>query len=595
MQITSRLALLVVLAALVLIPLPAEAGDERVTPQACPPTGCDPGDPGNTTHRSTLTVERTAGTVTSDTVNGHAIDCGTACSVTDTQVTEEPERPTTGWFSYTLTATGGPYGYSAAWTGASGCGVGSTCAVTNDKPATDVSVSWVDVTAPSVHYIYPSAVGPVNNYTVSASAYDAGSGVQRYEWTVDNVLRGSSSASLNLFSVSDGTHTVKVRAYDYAGNVSATLTQDVVVDRVAPVLTLGELADFVTSPPTLTFTTAESGVTHTCTASFADVSGPDRWGCTSPWTLAPGHLAGAPASLPDGTYKFQIVSRDPAGNSTTTERVTTLDRVSPVLAIVDGPAEGSSVVADTTSVRFTLDEANPDSLTCTLDGAHVGGCSAGATVTLEGLTDGAHVFEVVAVDKAGHTATVTRSFHRQRHAVPLAAPDLVTSYGRAGVLWATGLGTASGNVQFTTGSRVLCSAVITSGGASCSGPAQLDAGRYTVAASYAGSGTHQPATDSLLLTVTKAGTKLAASATPRSTVRGKRVRLTARVSPGTASGTVVFRHGRTTLCRAPVRAGVATCPTSTRLRPDSYRVVAHYLGSRNYASTKAVFRFRVTR
>lgn len=593
MNITSRLVPLVVLAALILVPPPASAGDDKVTPQACPPTGCDPGDPGTTTHRSTLTVERAVGTVSSDTVNGHAIDCGSVCSVTDTQVTEELERPTEGWFSYTLSATGGPWGFSPVWSGAIGCTLGTTCVVRNDQPDRTVSVTWRDTTAPNV-YFNATAVGPVQNYTVYASASD-NAGIARFEWTVDNVARANTGNSLNLSGVSDGAHSVGVRVYDLSGNASSTVTRDVVVDRVAPELTIEDFPPFVTSAPTLTFASSESGVTHSCTAFLADVGGPNRPGCTSPWTLAPGQLAGAPASLTDGVYTLRLVSKDAAGNSTTTERTTTLDRVNPVLTIIQGPAEGSAVVADTTNMTFTLTEANPHLLTCTLDGAPVDGCLPDTPVTLSGLADGAHVFEVAAVDKAGHETTITRSFHRQRYSVPLAAPDLVATYGRAGVLWATGLGSATGTVQFATGARVLCAAVITSGGASCSGPTKLNAGRYDVTASYAGSGTHLPATDALVLTVRKAGTKVAASATPRTTVQGRRVRLTARVTPGTAAGTVVFRHGRAVLCRAPVRAGVASCPASARLRPDSYRVVAHYLGSRNHVAAKDVIRFRVTR
>ena len=591
MHITSRLAPLVVLAAL-LVPTPATAAERIPSPQACPPEGCNPGDPGTFEHTSTFTVSRTVGTVVSDTVNGHAISCGSTCSLTDTQVTDTSDRPTDGWFTYGLSATGGPSGFTASWGNAPGCGLGPTCAVLNDQASRTVTLSWMDTTPPSVTFNPPTSVGPAN-FNVSAGASDNSGSIAHFQWTVDSVAQGPSGSQLSLSPWANGEHTVGVRAYDAAGNESSMVSRTVLVDKTGPTVDVNPVEEFVNAPPTLAFSTDEGGVTHSCVAASPS-PGPARTPCSSPWTLAPEDLDGAPASLPDGPYTLQVTSTDSVGNSTTATRETTLDRTDPVLGFTQGPAEGSSIAADATDITFDLTETNPHQLTCTIDDAPVG-CAAGSPVALEDLAEGAHVFTVAAVDKAGNQAALSRHFQRQRDAVSLTATDVVSTYGRVATLRATGLGGATGNVRFVAGSRVVCSAPISGGAAACGGPATLTAGRYTVTASYDGDGTHAPATDQLLLTVRKAATTVNAKATPRTADPGERVRLTARVGPGNATGAVVFRAGRVVLCRATVRKGVAACRTPATLVPGAYRVVARYLGSRNYAPARDTVRFKVTR
>ena len=124
--------LVAVVAAVVIVPLTAWSAPGPAA-AACPIEGCGGGDPEHT-YTSQLTVSRNAGTVTSNTVGGHAISCGATCTVTDSQTTSEAERPTEGWPTYTLTASGGPAGYSPSWSPSSlACGHASTCQVTNDS------------------------------------------------------------------------------------------------------------------------------------------------------------------------------------------------------------------------------------------------------------------------------------------------------------------------------------------------------------------------------------------------------------------------------------------------------------------------------
>ena len=96
----------------------------------------------------------------------------------------------------------------------------------------------VDTIAPSVSITYPTA-GSYNvtgSVTVKWTASDSGSGIAKTEIQVDSsswsVVSGTSDA---LTSLSNGSHTVTVRATDNAGNAK-TASVSFVIDTAAPVL-----------------------------------------------------------------------------------------------------------------------------------------------------------------------------------------------------------------------------------------------------------------------------------------------------------------------------------------------------------------------
>jgi pyridoxal biosynthesis lyase PdxS len=67
------------------------------------------------------------------------------------------------------------------------------------------------------------------NVTLSATASDTGSGISKVEFYVDNVLRGTDTsspytASWQLRKVPKGAHSIKVRAFDGAGNVAEAVS-----------------------------------------------------------------------------------------------------------------------------------------------------------------------------------------------------------------------------------------------------------------------------------------------------------------------------------------------------------------------------------
>ena len=150
---TAFAALCAIVAALAVTPGPAAA-----VPPTCDPQYeiCEPVERTETATRK-LTVTKTAGTVTSP----GAIDCGATCVVTRSVSRECLDGECGSWPGatvFTLSASGGPAGYSPSWTG---CGVAATCTVgLGDEESggeiRTVALSWVDTTAPSTTFAPPA-------------------------------------------------------------------------------------------------------------------------------------------------------------------------------------------------------------------------------------------------------------------------------------------------------------------------------------------------------------------------------------------------------------------------------------------------------
>jgi hypothetical protein len=397
------MALLAALAAFAL-----STGSAAAIPPQCDPTQ-DPecgggGGPFTEFGSRTLTVNRNGAGHVGSSPSG--IDCGTDCSAVASVSHECDDFDCGSWppaSTWTLTASGGPTGYSASWS-APGCAVGPTCNVslgdesTGDDDVT-VNVSWVDTQKPTVNFNAVAAkFGPAQP-SISASGTDNSGSVARYEWRIDNVLQAGQGSSLSLIGFAHGTHTVAVRAFDAASNASDVKTTTVLVDRQVGV-TVGSLPA-VTNAATvpLSFTTDADVVSRTCS-----VNGAAGTSCASGWS-------GVTAASADGTYAYTVRVTDDVGNlATSPARTVVVDRTSPTLAFTDGPTEGQQVVTRSVAFTFSHADANPGTTQCSLDGGAYADCAAGSAVALSDLANGQHTFAVRAVDAAGNERVISRVF-----------------------------------------------------------------------------------------------------------------------------------------------------------------------------------------
>ena len=384
--------------------LAVSAGPAAAVPPTCDPqqSSCNPEPIERTeTANRKLTVTAAIGTVTS---NPAGINCTASTCSTTKQVSRTClEFDCNDWpaaTGYTLTASGGPSGYSPSW---SACAGNGTCTVFLGDEGTGadsrtVTMTWVDTTAPSTTFAPPAKVGP-SNYNVSAGASDNSGAIAAYAWTVDSVAQGATGSVLSLSGVSNGTHSVSVRSRDAAGNWSGTVTKNVVVDKTvsSSLSALPGITSAATVP--LTFTKDADVVKTECA-----MDGGAYAVCASGWS-------GISAATADGTHSYKVRATDDVGNVAESAAVsTTIDRTLPVLAFTDGPAEGQQVVTSNAAVTFSLVEARPNTVKCKLDAGAWNACTAGTPVQLVGLTDGTHVLSVQAVDLAGNSRTISRTF-----------------------------------------------------------------------------------------------------------------------------------------------------------------------------------------
>ncbi|RHA44293.1 immunoglobulin-like domain-containing protein, partial [Cellulomonas rhizosphaerae] len=389
------------------------------------------------------------------------------------------------------TLAAGSYTVRAAYAGYDVVGAGSDTAELTvvAPPADTVAPAVVLSTAPAA----PDGLGGwwTSAVTVTAVATDSGtpvSGVASVEASVD----GGAWAPLAAGGVkvsADGTHVVRVRATDVAGNVSTPVTADVRVDRTAP-----------------TAKAAVSGRTVTLTGSDA-TSGLARLEYrvgSGAWTAY-----ASPVTLPKQAASLGYRAVDKAGNASAAASVAvasssavsvglpaSLTTASTARVTVAVTAGTGVTPTGKVTVKVTQGSKVLTTKTATLSGGK-------ASVTLPRLPAGkVSVVATYAGSTAvlGSSATVTRTVAKARASAKVtlnrttARPNqkVVATVAVSGPLKATGKVTVTirkGSHTFATKTLTLSS----SGRASITLPA-LASGTYTVSAAYAGSATLGPAT-----------------------------------------------------------------------------------------------------
>ncbi len=243
----------------------------------------------------------------------------------------------------------------------------------------------VDTTAPDTT-ITAGPNGPTNDNTPTFS-FNSEAGAS-FECRVDALPFAACTSSFTTAALATGAHTFAVRAIDTATNVDGTpATRAFTVDTAAPDTTITGNPPAATSDntPTFTFTSTEAG-TFECrvdAAAFAT--------CASPYTTAP---------LTQGQHVFDVRAIDSAGNvdATPATHTFTMDATPPETTIAGAEPTGSST--DHSPV-FTF--SSPDATAtfeCSLDGGAFAACT--SPKAYAGLTDGAHIFAVRAIDALGN-------------------------------------------------------------------------------------------------------------------------------------------------------------------------------------------------
>lgn len=277
------------------------------------------------------------------------------------------------------------------------------------SPATRTFI--VDTTAPTAGLTGPSGAFASQQLSYTLSANEAG---VRYECRLDAGTFATCASPWTLTGVSEGVHTVSVRAIDAAGNTGAAATATVTVDVTAPDTTVTGPTGAISGRDVAWSFASEAGASFRCV-----LDGGDAAACTSPRSYL---------GLSDGPHSFEVFALDPAGNADASpaSRVVTVDTTAPDTTISGGPS--GTVNSTTATFTVTGSEASV-TLVCRLDGTVVA-CGADHT----GLTAGSHTFTATASDVSGNVDPTPAS---RTWTIDLSGPDTFISTGPNGSVSST--------------------------------------------------------------------------------------------------------------------------------------------------------------
>lgn len=263
----------------------------------------------------------------------------------------------------------------------------------------------IDLTAPRAWITNVTPAQIITNSTSSDISF-AASETATFECAIDQASFSSCSSPLALWNLSEGSHSVEVRAVDLAGNIGVPASHAWTVDVTAPVLTAGTII-----PPTGP-TNASSVSVEFSASEAADFScafdGAAAGACSSPFS----------ASISsEGPHRLVIQARDQAGNDSAPVVMDwNMDFTLPILSWgAMTPSAASRINSTFFSAEIVATENT--SLSYAVNGFNFGPTT--SPLKLANLAEGDYIVAIAGVDLAGNmSASLTHSF-----TVDLTAPE----------------------------------------------------------------------------------------------------------------------------------------------------------------------------
>lgn len=249
----------------------------------------------------------------------------------------------------------------------------------------------IDRTAPGLTLTKPA--GPVqNNPSIGITVNDAHPGA--ISCSVDGGLFlpcGNGTAATFAPSLNEGTHEISVEAADLAGNATIASVTGIVVDQTMPAVTMlsGGLDKLNDSTPTFAFAVSDASAT---TKKCRVVNVTSSADCSSPYTTI---------ALADGTFDFEVVATDAAGNSSLQQWGFSIDATAPALSIT--PLPGDKTTDTTVMPVVDAQDVHLDSVLCSFDAPVTSATPGDSCTTLSPvLSFGQHTLFVRAADTYGN-------------------------------------------------------------------------------------------------------------------------------------------------------------------------------------------------
>jgi hypothetical protein len=315
--------------------------------------------------------------------------------------------------------------------------VKATDEASNTDP-TPADFTWtVDTTAPETT-IDSGPSGTVNTSSADFS-FSASEDGSTFECSLDGSAFEPCSSPQSYAGLSEGSHTLEVKATDQGSNTDPTPASRIwTVDTTAPETTIDSGPSGTISVAEATFVySSQDGSTFECSLNGAPYSA-----CTSPKTKSY-------TKLSNGSHTFDVRAIDGAGNVDATPASRTFSvevppppqgTTPPDTSITDGPS--GTVNTSSADFSFSSNEAG-STFECSLDSGTYESCTSPKEYT--DLSEGSHTLEVKAKDAAGNTDPTPAG---RTWTVDTTTPETTIDMGPA-----EGATLSSGDVSFTFSSN----------------------------------------------------------------------------------------------------------------------------------------------
>ncbi len=277
--------------------------------------------------------------------------------------------------------------------------------------ATPASRTWtVDATPPDTTITGGPPESSTTASTVSFTfSSEAGA---TFQCQVDGGSFTGCTSPYTITSLTNGSHTFRVRAIDAVGNIDPTpATRTWTVDAIPPDTSILSGPTGVISSTIVTFTfNASETATFQCRLNAGLFTS-----CTSPHVIS---------GLTNGSQTFEVRAIDTVGNidPTPATRTWTVDTQPPETTITSGPANGSTTVPSVT-FNFTSSESG-STFECSVDGGSFLPCSSPENLS---LPNGARTFAVRAIDAVGNVDPTPATRNWTVDAIPPAVTSVTSS------------------------------------------------------------------------------------------------------------------------------------------------------------------------
>lgn len=256
---------------------------------------------------------------------------------------------------------------------------------TGNVDPTPAAASWsVDTTFPDTAILSgPSGATATSSASFTFESTDTAAS---FECSLDSGPFTACSSGASYSGLGEGMHLFEVRSRDAAGNVDATpasRTWSVDLTQPGTTITSGPAVITASASATFEFTSTEPG------AFLCSLDGAPFSSCVSPVSYA---------VLAAGSHSFSVYAVDSAGNGDSSAATWSwiVDTDAPETTITSAPS--GTTTATSASIAFSSEPGA--SFECSLDAAAFAACT--SPVTLSGVSEGAHTFQVRARDAAGN-------------------------------------------------------------------------------------------------------------------------------------------------------------------------------------------------